>query len=120
MPSAIATTGKDVARDRISGSMLSCWGARCCTTTNESPTGLMWPRSPLRASSPPADAPTPATGNPRRRAFAVAETSSDSSGVDDKEDIEKDLSGPAVARSSHLAYEECANPSSSHLRTTTD
>src|SRR4051812_38897257 len=44
-------------------SALSCWGSRCCTSTNPMPVsvGRLASRA-LNASSPPADAPTPTMG----------------------------------------------------------
>src|SRR5579872_3095711 len=50
---------------RISGSILSWFGSRCCTRINAIPedSGIAF-SSRLNASSPPAEAPTPTTGNP--------------------------------------------------------
>src|SRR5215813_9095294 len=57
----------EVARDRISASMLTRPGARCWTYTNARPVfaGIAF-RNSVNASSPPADAPMPtmATGWP--------------------------------------------------------
>src|SRR4030095_9542786 len=53
-----------VARDRISVSMLAWVGARCWITTNAIPVSGCSARSiPVKASSPPAEAPMPTMGN---------------------------------------------------------
>src|SRR5206468_6218908 len=53
-------TGIRVALESNSESMLSCFGARCCTRTKPIPESSGKPRSSCsNASRPPADAPTP-------------------------------------------------------------
>src|SRR5215831_1997451 len=54
-----------VLRARISVSMLSCLGSRCCTRTNAIPVSWgRFVRSSVNASRPPAEAPTPTIGKP--------------------------------------------------------
>src|SRR6185312_6931160 len=55
----------DVFFCRISVSMLSWFGSRCCTKINaiQEVSGIAF-SSRLNASNPPADAPTPTTGKP--------------------------------------------------------
>src|SRR5579859_6456030 len=66
IPYSMVTTRRLVPRLRMSASMLTCAGARCCTTTNAMRSALRrWVRAST-ASSPPADAPMPATGNCKR------------------------------------------------------
>ncbi len=66
-PSAAWRTGIVVRRARTSASTLSLSGGRCRTKTNAMPaSGRMASRNAPNASSPPADAPTPTTGNGSR------------------------------------------------------
>src|SRR5262245_27104657 len=63
--SSMSVTGMDVARPRISASMLTRPGARCWMYTNARPVLLGTAlRNSVKASRPPAEAPTPtmATG----------------------------------------------------------
>src|SRR2546428_13287759 len=64
MSSVASCTGIDVSRARIEARMLSCLADRCWTRTKAMPVSEGRLRSSwLRASSPPAEAPTPTTGN---------------------------------------------------------
>jgi hypothetical protein len=59
-------TGMLVTRPRISVSMLAWVGSRCWTMTKAMPVSVAISRNMRRsASRPPADAPTPTTGNAR-------------------------------------------------------
>ena len=63
MSSAIACTGIGVVRAKISLSKLPWVGSRCCTSTMAMPVSAgRWVSSWVKASSPPAEAPTPTTG----------------------------------------------------------
>lgn len=58
-----SSTGSGVARCRISASMLSCFGSRCCTRTKPMPVRCgSAASSALKASSPPAEAPIATIG----------------------------------------------------------
>ena len=60
IPSAASSTGIEVCRPSRSTSMLSCWGARCCTSTKAmSVSAGMRLKNPRKASNPPAEAPMP-------------------------------------------------------------
>ena len=64
MPSFTSMAGMVVAAERISVSILSCFGSRCCTITKPMPVSAgNARRSRVNASRPPADAPTPTIGN---------------------------------------------------------
>src|SRR6267142_3903772 len=57
-------TGMAVVLDRTSASWLSCLGSRCWISANAMPVLVGSSlRNWLKASSPPAEAPTPTTGN---------------------------------------------------------
>src|SRR6266478_1428969 len=76
MPFLTWSTGMDVALARSDGRRLSCSGAKCCTSTNAMPVSLgKLLRKSVKASSPPAEAPTPTTGND----FLDKETDEDAS-----------------------------------------
>ena len=63
-PSVISATGKLVVRASSSASTLLCDGSRCCTNTNAMPVSCANASSNFEnASSPPALAPMPTTGN---------------------------------------------------------
>src|SRR5262245_60608978 len=63
MPPRTSWIGIPVERVRISLSMLSRLGSRCCTSTKAMPVSLgRWERSFVNASRPPAEAPTPTIG----------------------------------------------------------
>ncbi len=63
MPSATSDTVMAVDLDRSLASMLSRSGSRCCTRTKAKPLSRgSAARSSRNASNPPADAPTPTTG----------------------------------------------------------
>src|SRR5512141_1251925 len=64
IPSFTSLTGMEVVLERSAVSMLSCAGARCWIRTKAIP-GLAGRvlNNCVNASSPPADAPTPTTGN---------------------------------------------------------
>ena len=59
----LVSTGIAVARARSSGNRLACLGARCCTSTKAMPVSAGSALSSwVKASSPPAEAPTPTIG----------------------------------------------------------
>ncbi len=63
-PSRTSSTGKRVVRASASRSRLGWAGSRCWINTNAAPVASgRWRSRSLNASSPPADAPTPTTGN---------------------------------------------------------
>jgi hypothetical protein len=59
VPSVAAMTLMLLVRDSSAGRKLSCFGARCCTTTKAMESSLMLLSSAVSASSPPAEAPMP-------------------------------------------------------------
>ena len=72
-PSFISVTGSLVVRASNSTKPLLCFGSKCCTNTNAMP--LLVGRACkncVYAFSPPAEAPTPTTGNPSLRRGLMA------------------------------------------------
>ena len=62
--SVTVMTGIVVVLDRTSDNWLSCLGSRCWMSTNAMPVSVRSSlRSWVKASSPPAEAPMPTTGN---------------------------------------------------------
>lgn len=63
IPSLASVTFMPVAFASRSVSLLSCFGSRCCTSKNVIPVSVGNScNSAVRASSPPAEAPTPTIG----------------------------------------------------------
>ena len=64
MPFVTCSTGMVVALESSDGRRLLCSGSRCCTRTKPIPVSVgRCLSNSVNASNPPADAPTPTTGN---------------------------------------------------------